>query len=382
VKNQHYGWVPRLQLRRGAHTVTVGGELRAHDGRHIGSVISGDGAPPGTEPDHVYYDYHPRTLSGGLFMREEWTQSTALAWTLDLAWRHQGYFMRDDQFDGVKFDQSYDFGLPRLGVRWAPRATLSVFAAAGRSQREPAFRDLYDAEGAGSVPLIENGEALIKPEKVNDYEVGASWTSGRAQLGANLFRMDFEDELVYAGQFNTDLGYPILGNAARSVHQGMELSGATGVPGAPLSLTANATLSDNHFVEYREHYGPAPGDEVSYDGNTIGFFPDVLANAAVRGAWRAATLELAAQYAGRMYLDNTESNDASIGPRTVVNLSGGWRFTTPAKTSAELSVRVFNLFDRHYATSGYMDVDAGGNLAPQFIPAATRHWLAEMRLGF
>ena len=110
VKNQHYGWVPRLQLRRGAHTVTVGGELRAHDGRHIGSVISGDGAPPGTEPDHVYYDYHPRTLSGGLFMRDEWTQNTALAWTLDLAWRHQGYFMRDDQFDGVKFDQSYDFG--------------------------------------------------------------------------------------------------------------------------------------------------------------------------------------------------------------------------------------------------------------------------------
>src|SRR4029450_3123215 len=39
VKNRHYGWVPRLQLRRDHHTLTVGGEIRAHDGHHIGSVI-------------------------------------------------------------------------------------------------------------------------------------------------------------------------------------------------------------------------------------------------------------------------------------------------------------------------------------------------------
>lgn len=382
IRNRHYGWVPRLQLRRDAHTLTVGGELRAHDGRHIGSVISGSGLPPGTEPDHVYYDYHPRTLSTGLFMREEWSPSASLAWTLDLAWRHQGYFMRGDQFDGIEFDQSYDFGLPRLGVRWRPRADLTLFAAAGHSRREPAFRDLYDAEGAGSVPLFANGEPLVEPERVMDYEAGVSWTSARAQLGANLFRMDFEDELVYAGQFNTDLGYPILGNAARSVHQGIELTAAAGAPGSPLLLTANATLSDNHFVEYREHHGPTPSDEVSYDGNAIGFFPGALANASARAAWRNATLEVAAQYAGRMYLDNTESKDASIGPRTVVNLNAGWRFSTPAKTSAELALRVFNLLDRRYATSGYMDYDAGGNLVPQFIPAATRHWLAELRLGF
>ncbi|HET9325411.1 MAG TPA: TonB-dependent receptor [Candidatus Eisenbacteria bacterium] len=382
IRNRHYGWVPRLQLRRDAHTLTVGGELRAHDGRHIGSVISGSGLPPGTEPDHVYYDYHPRTLSTGLFMREEWSPSASLAWTLDLAWRHQGYFMRGDQFDGIEFDQSYDFGLPRLGVRWRPRADLTLFAAAGHSRREPAFRDLYDAEGAGSVPLFANGEPLVEPEKVMDYEAGVSWTSARAQLGANLFRMDFEDELVYAGQFNTDLGYPILGNAARSVHQGIELTAAAGAPASPFLLTANATLSDNHFVEYREHYGPTPGDEVSYDGNAIGFFPGALANASARAAWRNATLEVAAQYAGRMYLDNTESKDASIGPRTVVNLNAGWRFSTKALTSAELALRIFNLLDRRYATSGYMDYDAGGNLVPQFIPAATRHWLAELRLGF
>ena len=46
--------------------LTVGGELRAHDGRHWGEVVTGDGLPPGTAPGHTYYDYHPRTLSAAL----------------------------------------------------------------------------------------------------------------------------------------------------------------------------------------------------------------------------------------------------------------------------------------------------------------------------
>ena len=383
VKNQHYGWVPRLRLQGDHHVLTFGGEIRAHDGRHIGTVISGSGLPPGTEPDHVYYDYHPRTLAAGLFVREEWRPTRALAWTLDLAWRHQDYLMRGDRFDGVRFDQPYDFALPRLGLAWEPRPGLALFAAAGHSRREPAFRDLFDAEGVGSVPLIVNGNPLIRPERVNDYELGLRWgREGQTRLGANLFRMDFTDELVYAGQFNTDLGYPILGNAARSVHQGVELAGSAALGDPRLALDANATLSDNHFIEYHEVYGTTPADVVSYDGNAIGFFPAVMGNLALRGGWRGANLSLEAQHAGRIYLDNTESKDASIAARTVLNLRSAYQFHVPGAGTAEAGVRIFNLLDRRYETGGYMDYDAGGNLVPQFVPAATRHWLGELRLTF
>jgi iron complex outermembrane receptor protein len=408
IENRHYGWVPRLKLERGRHQLTVGGEIRAHDGRHIGSVISGSGLPPGTEPDHVYYDYHPRTLSTGLFVRDEWGPTAhSLNWTADLAWRHQGYFMRGDKFDGVRFDHSYDFVQPRLGVRYNFEVGATLFAAVGLGRREPSFRDLYDGEGAGSVPLLDaNGEPLVRPERVVDYELGGErwnrWGEYGGSIGATLFRMDFSDELVYAGQFNTDLGYPIIGNAARSVHQGVELTGTflrrgpqrgrTDFVNPPLAfgstsrfefvVNANATLSDNHFVHYTEHYGPTPADDVSYDGNAIGFFPAVMGNLTARGGWRGTTLALETQAAGRIYLDNTESKDASIGPRAVLNLNGGYRLPLPGAASAELSARVFNLLDRRYATSGYMDYDAGGNLVPQFMPAATRHWLGELKLHF
>ena len=386
IGDRHYGWVPRLRIERGSGALTLGGELRGHDGHHVGTVFGGDGLPPDVEADHRYYDYHPRTLSAGVFGREEWRARPHLLATLDFAWRHQGYEMRGDRFDRVRFDQSYDFALPRLGLTWAGHE-WSAFAAVAHARREPAFRDLYDGEGVGNAPLIASGKPLIRPERVNDYELGFRWGRERANATANLFRMDFRDELVYAGQFDTDLGYPILGNAARSVHQGIELAARTRLgdktPGKPmLELSGNATIGDNHFVEYREVYGTTPADIVSYDGKAIGFFPAVLGNLTVAAGLGGASLALDVQHAGRIYLDNTESKDASIGARAVLNARAAYGFATAGFHRAELSVRALNLLDRRYDTSGYMDYDSAGSLVPQFIPAATRQILGELRVEF
>jgi len=389
IRNRHFGWVPRLRMEHDGGTMTVGGELRAHDGRHVGSLISGSGLPPGTPPDYAYYDYHPRTLSAGVFAREELRLQPQLRVTVDLGLRYQGYDMRGDRFDGVSFDQTYLFALPRLGLTWTPDPRWTVFGAAAYSSREPSFRDLYDAEGAGSVPLYANGVPLVRPERVKDYELGVTWKGEAAafprSFGANLFRMNFSDELVYAGQFNTDLGYPTVGNAAKSIHQGVELTGRMDIgeqgPAHPhLGLAANLTLSDNHFVHYSEFYGPTPADEVKYDGNAIGFFPATIAQAAATFGWRSSLLDLEAQHAGRIYVDNTESQAASIAPRTVLNLRAAYSARLPGTSGAEVSVRVLNVLDHRYETSGYMDYDSGGNLVPHLIPAATRQVLGELRL--
>jgi iron complex outermembrane recepter protein len=383
IVDRHYGWIPRARFETGAGVLTVGGELRAHDGRHFGEVLSGSGLPPGTPPDLKYYDYHPHTLSAGLYAREEYRPRERWLVTADLGWRHQGYFMRGDHFDGVQFDQRYDFALPRLGVQWKPRADVTMFGAWSAARREPALRDLYDGEGAGGAPLIALGRPLIRPERVQDWEAGLAWTRGpRAAASANLFRMNFRDELVYAGQFNTDLGYPILGNAAQSVHQGAELAARMRprLGALDLDLDGNATLSDNHFVRYREVYGTTPADIVRYDGNAIGFFPAVLANARAALGWRGTSLGVELQHAGRMYLDNTASRSASIDPHTVTNLQAGWRRPVGG-TTFDVTARLLNAFDVHYATGGYMDYDAAGDLVPQFVPAATRGWQVQVQVS-
>lgn len=380
VANQHYGWIPRLRVRHPGGTLTAGGELRAHDGRHWGEVIWGNGLPPGVAPNHQYYDYHPRTLSGALFAREEWQASERVLVTADLAWRHQAYHMRGDPFGGITFDQSYDFALPRLGVTVTPRAGLSLFAAWSASRREPAFRNLFDAEKAGSRPLFRNREPVLQPERVNDYEAGVSWRSSRAAVSANLFRMDFRDELVDY-QFNSDFNTWITINAARSLHQGVELAGlitAAPRPRVKLSLGGNAIMSDNHFVRFTEV--PDVGVEIRQDGKTIGFFPGQIANLGGRASWRDVILGLDAQYAGRMFLDNGES--ASIDPHTRMDAIAACHFPVGASSRAEISLRVSNLLDARYLAGGYWDYDAEGNFAPLFIPAATRGWLTQVSVGF
>jgi iron complex outermembrane receptor protein len=389
VTNRHYGWVPRLRIEHAAGELTLGGELRAHDGHHVGTLLSGEGLTPGTPPQPSYYDYHPRTLAAGLFAREAWDARSNVRVTADVAWRHQQYAMRDDRFEGIRFDQSYDFALPRLGVNWQPAARWSVFASWAAASREPAFRDLYDAEGVGSLPLYRvvnvaagiYSDPLVKPEHVQHLEAGGEWSGRDVSVRANVYHMDFRDELVYAGQFNTDMGYPILGNAARSVHQGLELAARAGrtLGAARAELDANLTLADNHFVRYTEHYGPTSADDVSYDDKPIGFSPARMANVAARVLWHGLSAEAEAQYAGRIYVDNTGSDAASIAPRTVVNaVLGAARDLGGANVA--LTLRGFNLGDVRYETGGYMDYDEHGALVPMLTPAATRSWLAGLRV--
>ena len=393
VANRHYGWVPRLRMAHAGGTLTFGGEIRAHDGRHYGDLASGMGLPPGTEPDQRYYDYHPRTLAAGLYAREELPLAHALALTADLAWRHESYAMRGDAFADVRFDQRYDFAQPRLGLTFTPRPALSAFASWSHAAREPAFRDLYDGEGAGGMPnfrlvggVPDYGQPLVRPEKVDDFELGASWRGSALSASAGLFRMNFSDELVYAGQFNTDLGYAVTGNAAKSVHQGAELAARLEgriARGPRVTLDANATLSDNHFVRYTE-YAPTGGialvERLDYDGRAIGLFPTVLANAGIRAEWSAFSLGAETRYAGRIYLDNSESMSASAGPRAVLDLSAGTRARI-GTTHAGITLRVLNTLDDHYAAGGYA-YRWGYATYVAYIPGATRSAVAEFKFEF
>ena len=390
VANQHYGWIPRVRMAHADGELTVGGELRFHDGHHWGEVLSGNGLPPATPNPSRYYDYHPRTFSGGLFMREEWRPSAALAVTGDIAWRHQGYHMRDDVFDGNRFDQGYDFALPRVGATWRPRSNLTTYASWSYGEREPRFVDLYKGERVPSVAYYGEydpargiaADPLVRPEKVSDWEVGGSLGGHGVTASAGLFRMDFRDELVDF-QFNSSYNDWVTTNAARSVHQGVELAlAAEGRPrsGLTLSLDANATISDNHFVDFQEQLDAVTS--VSRNGRTIGFFPPAIGRVAARLLWNGVMLGAETAQFGEIFLDNGEDPSGRIAPHGVLDVNGGYRRAFGNGSEAALVLRLFNVLDRKYETGGYFDYDQNGSYVAHFVPAATRHAIAQLDVSF
>jgi iron complex outermembrane receptor protein len=371
VKNIHLGWVPRARWTRGRYEGEAGLDLRYHQGRHWGELLWSRDQPANPEPNHVYYDYEGRVTNTSAFARSAYALSPRLKATLDLSLHRQRYELTHDRLKGQFFTQDYTFFTPRAGVVATLRDGLEAYGSYSRAKAEPIFRELYDPENAGSLPgfatVLPSGELrdpLVTPERVDDFELGVRTRTSWGEASLAGYWMDFRDEIVYNGSLD-DNGNPITGNAARSRHRGLEASLAAHATRA-LELRGSFQWSNDRFVDYAEFVDSAT--TIDYSGNRIAGFPQVSGRLAAAYTLGRARLELAAEHAGRQYLDNNQDAAASIAPWTVAHAALALRLGT-----TEVTARVSNLFDRRYETAGYVDFPAPAYLpTPVWIPAATR----------
>ena len=220
---------------------------------------------------------------------------------------------------------------------------------------------------------IDFDKPLAKPESLNDLELGAAFTGTRLRGSVNLFWMDFKDEIVKNGQLD-NFGQPVTGNAESTLHKGIEMSGALRLAGA-LTLQGNLSLSKNTFQNYTLFDGGVP---VSYDGNRIAGFPDVLGNLRATYERNGLRASLSMRYVGTQFTDNSEDNrlnpqirqtpgydPAKVDAYTVINL--GLAYDLGKITGSErfeIRLDVNNVLDRLYETHGE---------GASYFPAATRN---------
>jgi iron complex outermembrane receptor protein len=379
------GWVPSLEHEAGNWTFAIRGEARLHCGHHWGEVKWAQFYPQGIPPDHRYYDYRVEKRVGALLGTATWTPSSghvSVQGGLELA--HRAYTMFDDELKNVAFTDAFDFLLPRLGATVHLGEGAELYANLARGMHEPAFRDIYDPQDYYGVRVS------LDPEDVWDWETGVSLRRTSWRLRANLFWMDFANEIVYAGSLDEN-GVPVYGNGAKSRHRGVETS-ATWQPVAGFALDGTLTLSRNTFTRYREYGWDA--SVTVYDGNRIAGYPSSLATLTARwevGPWR---LLATARRVGSFYLDNSQNNRRNPEVRgqpdyvPLVNpafatLDVAVRYELPASLAgviglrrAGLELRINNALDETYTAFGYVD---GGE--PLFMPAAGRNALVSLSLG-
>ena len=384
------GWLPRITMTRGQSETTLGAEVRLHRSLRWGRVEEGTGLPAeviGPEHDYRVYSVEGEKLVSSVFgsHRMYLRPDLVAQGDLQLTWRRYRIF--NEQFFGNAFSKGYLFVNPRLGITMKPNEPLSGYFSVSLANREPRMKSLYDGEeaGAGFVPQFERdaggifdyGQPFVKPERLIDLELGGQLELADWRVAANLYWMDFRDEIVPSGGLD-QFGVPRTGNADHTRHFGLEAEVA-GMLAPGLEVYANATVSRSRFVRFVEYVTAADFSVHSANraGNPIAGFPAQSGNLGLSYSWNWLTLRMHAKYAGTQYIDNSGGKDASgqpmddltVDPYVLLSaqLQGSWR-------GLRLALDVNNVLDERVLLYG----NAGFG-TPQFFPAATRHLFLSLR---
>jgi len=403
------GWIPTVVYENGPTETTLGLETRLHRSLRWGRIQEAGSSIPdavvGPKADHRLWQYRGEKVITSAFASHlvRPVDRLTVQADLQLTWRRYRFY-DEATFDreGIRaheFTVPYLFANPRVGVTLYPDRPTSAYASIAFANREPRRTQLYDGnEGpAGGTPQFERRDdgtfdydnPLIEPEHLVDVELGGSVERPRYRLSANLFWMEFRDEIVPSGAVD-QFGVPRTGNADRTRHAGLELEGRVQLrPGWQLS--GNAMLARTRFVDFTEYRTIGSTTRaLERDGNPIAASPEALANLRTSYTRRGLTASIHLQAVGRQYVDNSggraalvengtltfEARDArTVDPYALLDAS--LTYEAPASTpfaGLRLQVNVNNLLDAHVLRHGFRG--AGG---PRFYPAATRNAFAELR---
>ncbi len=139
----------------------------------------------------------------------------------------------------------YSGVVPKLGVLWAPRPDIQVYADVTGSRDVPDFSDL--------TPTILTQQRFVplKQQKAWTGEIGTRGRWDRFLWDFTAFRSKLRDELL---QFTTNPNIPATTfNAARTLHQGIEFAGGVDVlrdltgPGAGDAVILSQVWTWNQF---------------------------------------------------------------------------------------------------------------------------------------
>lgn len=379
VENDQYGWVPRATIDHAGGSLIIGGELRFHQSLHWGALKWGEDIPAGVTPNYRYYSYRGRKTMASLYGHELYRLTDQFMAMVDVQCAYASYRLFDEQYIGTDFTKPYLFLNPKLGLNYAVNENIRFYATVSRTSREPELKNLYNAAEA-STPAIwgavtpqfrirSNGEydflsPFVSEETMNAAELGAGYATQELLINCNAYSMQFENEIVKSGRLDR-FGQPVTGNAASTVHRGIELS-TRWRPVPEIEFSGNATVSQNIFIRHNEFEIDAADTRVSVvlDGKRIGGFPDVLANARVTMRSELFTLSLALRHVGKFYTTNRQDEQRTVDAFSVADLSASFTLTDVLSfRSIELRCEVSNLFDTLYTPNGEGD---------EYFPAGTR----------
>ena len=310
-----------------------------YSGDHYGEILWARYFSQTEEDGYRYYF--------GTADKNEFTTFAKATWRIDDKWSVfgdlQGRFisystdgLADDTTPFV-IDRNYSFFNPKAGVTLRLSEASRVYASYARAHREPNRTD------------FENGNPV--PETLNDFELGYRFTKDRARIYANVYYMDYRDQLVLTGAID-DVGAAIRQNSGSSYRLGVEVeAGVELIPGV-LAVSPNIALSTN---KNRDFYFQRDGVLQNLGNTNISFSPNVVAgNRFDYFPIQNLRLSLLSKYVGEQYLGNIDAKSSKLDAYFVNDFNAQYELGELGfAKSITLTALVNNIFSEEYVSNGY-----------------------------
>ena len=278
--------------------------------------------------------------------KNEFTTFAKATWRINDMWSVfgdlQGRFISyetdgiNSDIDEFIIDENYSFFNPKAGLTLTLNEENKIYASYARANREPSRTD------------FENGNPV--PETLNDFELGYRFTKERARVFANLYFMDYRDQLVLTGAID-DVGAPIRQNSGSSYRLGLEVEAGFQL-GSKFAITPNLALSTN---KNRDFFFQRDGELQNLGNTNISFSPEIIAgNRLDFFPVQNLRLSLLSKYVGEQYLGNIDAESSKLDAYFIndFNVQYDLKNIGFAKR-VTLTALVNNIFSEEYVSNGY-----------------------------
>lgn len=393
LDNHFYGTTWSFNYNNhGRLKATLGGSATRYEGQHYGEVIWSEFAGD-TEIRNRYYDNDATKNDLNIYGKASFQATNKLNLFGDVQYRMVEYTFLGFDADANNVNQTatLDFINPKAGLTYELNDNNTMYASVSVGNKEPNRND-YTESSPNSRP---------EHETLLDYELGYKRNMKSYGFGANVYYMDYTNQLVPTGQLN-DVGATTRVNVDDSYRAGVELEFGWQVLNN-LEWTANATFSQNTvvaFTEYQDSYDADfawIGQEAVEHSNTdLAFSPGLIAASNISYTfWKKeaenehpghkAGISFITKYVGEQFIDNTSDENAKLDAYLVNDVRLRYRLTDWAVSGIDLNVTVRNIADELYSSNAWVyryQFDGATSISDGYYPQAGRHFLVGLTISF
>ena len=367
LDNDFFGTTFSLNYRTGKTDLIIGGAANKYQGKHFGEVVWTQYYIPAP---NKYYDNFGNKNDVNFYSKAS-QQVGKFNVFADLQYRMVFYQANSTKFNDV--NDTFRFFNPKAGITYTLNNASSVYGYFGIANKEPR-RDDY-----------ENGS--IKPERLQDFELGYKFRNTKAMVNINTFYMKYKDQLVATGELN-DVGSPVFENSGKSYRLGIEIESAI-KPLKWLTVAPNITLSTNKNEDF---YFQRDGELTNLGNTNIAYSPNIVAgNNITFTPINELQISFLTKFVGEQFMGNIDAEKSILPDYTTsdLNITYEWKINKGIK-SVVLSGLINNIFDRVYESNGYFytydDTWSGPSTTTiegvGFYPQAGINFIAGMSLKF